>query len=281
LKFRKLTPLLLLLIQGTAFASGEPYPIGARSWAMGNSLVAVADRFSVINNPAGLGFLQGNFINVAYHTRYNVAGLQNASLSGNYNTKLANFGIALEKFGDKLYNEQKYGLAIGKSTQRVALGIKATYLQATIENLSNQKTFLTEFGVIAKMTSKFQVGFHGYNLLGAKLYASQKVPTVLRLGAGFTPTKQILITAEAERNLDYPTIFKAGIEYQIVNNVFFRTGITSRINNAHFGIGISKKNFTLDYATSTHQSLGLSHHLTLSFSRLSSGEGIKNKNTAK
>jgi hypothetical protein len=258
--------LILSLITQFAYASGEPYPIGARSWAMGNSLVAVADRFSVINNPAGLGFLKGSFVNVGYHARYNVAGLQTVSLSGNYDSKIANFGIGLEKFGDKLYNEQKFGFAIGKSTQRFALGLKLNYLQATIENLSNQKTFLSEFGVIAKLSSKFQMGFHGYNLTGAKLYASQKIPTVIRLGAGFTPTKQILITVEAERDLDYPTIFKAGIEYQIVNNVFFRTGITSKINNAHFGFGIAKKNLTLDYAASTHQSLGFSHHLALSYS---------------
>lgn len=254
-----------LLKINSSFASGEPFPIGAKSWGIANATAALADRNSVFNNPAGLGFLQENFVSTSYHARYNIAGLQTLSLSGNYNTKFANIGLGIERFGDKLYNEQKLGLAIGKSMNRVSLGLKVSYFQAAIENFAAKNTLLTEFGVMTKLSSKVQMGFCAYNLIGAKLFASQVIPTVLRFGVSFTPTKQILLVAEAEKNLELPTLIKAGIEYQIVKNFYLRTGLTSKLNIAHFGFGFQSKQFIFDYAFSSHSALGFSNHLSISY----------------
>lgn len=257
--------MIFIMKTNLILASGEPFPIGAKSWGIGNATVALADRNSVFNNPAGLGFLKENYASTSYHARYNIAGLQTLSLSGNYNTKFANIGLGIERFGDKLYHEQKLGLAIGKSMNRVSLGIKVSYFQAAIENFTSKNTLLTEFGVMTKLSTKVQVGFMAYNLTGAKLFASQYIPTVLRLGISFTPTKQILLVAEAEKNIELSTLIKAGIEYQIVKNFYLRTGLTSKLNNAHFGFGFQSKQFIFDYALSNHSALGFSNHLSISY----------------
>lgn len=256
--------LLAFIFPIFAMASGEPFPIGAKSWGIGNATVALADRNAIFSNPAGLGFLEESYISSSVHSRFSISGLQNIAISGNYKTKALNIGLGIDRFGDKLYNEQKLGLAIGKSTNRVALGLKASYFQTAIENLASKSTILTEFGIITKLSSKFQVGFHAYNLTRAKLFASQRIPTILRLGFSFVPTKQINFVSELEKDLDYKPIIKAGLEYQIVPNFFLRTGVTSRINTFHFGLGFHAKKLILDYATSSHQYLGLSHHLSIS-----------------
>lgn len=257
--------MIFLLKTNLILASGKPFPIGAKSWGIGNATAALADRNSVFNNPAGLGFLKENFVSTSYHARYNIAGLQTLSLLGNYNTKFANIGLGIERFGDKLYNEQKLGLAIGKSTNMISLGLKVSYFQAAIENFTSKNTLLTEFGVMTKLSSKLQLGFHAYNLTGAKLFASQHIPTILRLGLSFTPTKQILLVAEAEKNIELPTYIKAGIEYQIVKDFYLRTGLTSKLNHAHFGFGFQSKQFIFDYALSSHSALGFSNHLSISY----------------
>jgi hypothetical protein len=248
-----------------AFASGEPFPMGARSWGIGNATVAIADNYAFFNNPAGLGFLKENFTNASYHARHGIAGLSTVSLSGNYNTKYTNIGLGIERFGDKLYNEQKLGLALAKSTNRVSLGLKVSYFQAAIENFASKKTLLTEFGVMTKLSSKVLMGFHAYNLTGAKLFASQRIPTVLRLGLSFAPSKQILLVTEAEKDIELPMLIKAGLEYQIVKKFYLRTGITSKLNNAHFGFGFQSKQFFFDYAASSHSALGFSHHLSIHY----------------
>ncbi len=50
--------IFLLSLSDAVKASGEPFPIGAKSWGMANATVAVADQNSVFNNPAGLGFIK-------------------------------------------------------------------------------------------------------------------------------------------------------------------------------------------------------------------------------
>ncbi len=257
--------LLFFYNPNASFATSEPFPMGARSWAIGNATTALADRNSVFNNPAGLGFLKENFVSTSYHARHNIAGLQTFSLAGNYNTKFANIGLGVERFGDKLYNEQKLGVAIGKSTNRVALGLKVSYFQAAIEGLIAKNTLLTEFGVMAKLSSKVQMGFHAHNLTGATLFASQRIPTVLRLGFAFSASKQILLVAEAEKDLKRPTLIKAGIEYQIVKNFYLRTGVTSKINTVHGGFGFQTKQFIFDYAVSSQSALGFSNHFSVSY----------------
>lgn len=257
--------IICLFYSKWAVASGDPFPMGARSWGIGNATVAISDNYSVFNNPAGLGFIKDNFTSASYHARYNIAGLQTLSLSGNFNTKYLNAGIGIEQFGDKLYNEQKIGVALAKSTNRVSLGLKVSYFQATIENFASKNTLITEFGLLTKLSSKLQLGFHAYNLTGAKLFASQRIPTVLRLGLSFTPTKQILLVTEAEKDIDLPMLIKAGLEYQIVKSFYLRTGITSKLNNVHFGFGFQSKQFLFDYATSNQSTLGFSHHLTISY----------------
>lgn len=257
--------MMFLLKTNLILASGEPFPIGAKSWGIGNATAALADRNSIFSNPAGLGFLKENFASASYHARYNIAGLQTLSLSGNYNTKFANIGLGIERFGDKLYNEQKLGLALGKSMNRVSLGLKVSYFQVAMETFASKNTLLTEFGVMTKFSSKVQMGFHAYNLTGAKLFASQHIPTVLRLGLSYAPTKQILLVAEVEKDIELPTLIKAGLEYQIVKNFYLRTGLTSKLNNAHFGFGFQSKQFIFDYALSSHSALGFSNHLSISY----------------
>lgn len=255
----------IVLCINQVHASGEPFPIGARSWGMGNATVALADRQSVFNNPAGLGFLTNNFISTSYHNRFAIAGLNTFALGGNYNTSVVNVGLDVERFGDKLYHEQKLGLALAKNTGRVSLGIKASYLQAVVEGLATKRTLLTQFGVMAKLSSSVQLGFSAYNLTGARLFRSQRVPTVLRLGLSYQPTKQLLLVGEAEKDIVLPTLFKAGLEYQIIKNFYLRTGITSKLSNVHFGIGFQSKQFFFDYAISNHSLLGFSHHLSLAY----------------
>lgn len=265
----KLNPILIYLIilfrSFNCHASGDPFPIGARSWGIGNAVVAIADKQSVFNNPAGLGFLTDHFISTSYHSRYSIAGLQTFALGGNFATRWAKIGLDVERFGDKLYNEHKLGLALAKSTNRVALGVKVSYLQVAIENFAVKQTLLTQFGVMAKLSSTINMGFLAYNLTGAKLFLSQRVPTVLRLGFSYQPGKQLLLATEAEKDIVLPIVYKVGLEYQIVKNFYIRSGITSRINNVHFGFGFQSKQFIFDYAASNHSLLGFSHHLSLAY----------------
>ena len=78
--------------------------------------------------------------------------------------KWATIALGAERFGDQLYNENKIGIAIAKNTGRVSLGLKASFLGQTVQNISAQSTILTEFGVMAKVSKTVTIGFHAQNL---------------------------------------------------------------------------------------------------------------------
>ncbi|MFB0947225.1 MAG: hypothetical protein ACJAZY_000198 [Spirosomataceae bacterium] len=260
---QKLLPLLILQLFIFKAFSNDPFPIGARSWGMGNAVVAMPHEQSFFYNPAGLAYTESTHAFASYHSRFDIPGLGNAGVGAVIKTKAVNFGVGFEQFGDELYNEVKGGIAFSRQQGRVSLGLKISYLQAAVQDLTAKSTILSEFGVMADIRDNFRIGFHAYNLTGAKLFASQNIPTVLRLGFSYQPSEQISLNAEAEKSTFYKLNIKAGIEYEIRKSFFVRSGINSLTNTFHFGTGMRLRNLQFDYAVNTSNILGLSHHLTV------------------
>lgn len=246
------------------YAGGEPFPIGARSWGMGNTLVAIPNSQSFYNNPAGLGFLEGSHLNASYHSRFAVSGLDYLGASGSFEFSGFNFGVGLEHFGDNLYHESKLGLVMAKNTGRVALGIKIGYLNAGVADISSRHTLLGEFGVLARLSSKVNIGFHAYNLTAAKLYESQKIPTLLKIGLGFSPSGKVLVTAQCDYLVGQKPSVRAGLEYQFHTGFYARSGVNPLLRAWHFGLGWQYQKFSFDYAASTDMYFGISNQLTIS-----------------
>ncbi len=243
--------------------SSTPFPIGARSWGIGNAVVAMPHEQSFFYNPAGIAFAENSHGFAAYHSRFDVPGLGNAGVGAVLKANGVTIGIGFDQFGDELYNEVKGGIAFARKQGRVSLGVKVSYFQATVKDLVAKNTVLTEFGVMADIRDNFRVGFHGYNLTGASLFASQNLSTVLRLGFSYQPSKQISLNTVAEKSTFYPLNVKAGIEYEIRESFFLRSGVNSLANTFHFGTGMRLKHLQFDYAVGSSGSLGLSHHLTV------------------
>ncbi len=266
----------MLLISPAVFGNGDPFPIGARSWGLGNAVVASPGNESFFYNPAGIGFSEQTTLFASYHSRYDIPGLGNAAVGGTVHTPAVNIGFGVEQFGDKLYNEVKGGLAISRKQGRIALGLKLSYFQAAVQDLTAKSTISTEFGVMADIRDNFRIGFHGYNLTGARLFASQNIPTVLRLGFAYQPSTQISLNAEAEKSTLYRLNIKGGVEYQIRQTITVRTGVNSLFNTFHFGTGFRLKQLQFDYAVHTSNILGLSHHLTIGTSLPNKGRSHAN-----
>lgn len=246
-----------------SFAQQNLSGVGGRSWGMGHAMVAIPHQQTFFSNPAGLGFLENSFVNSSFDSRFDIAGLSTVSLSAVLTQKLGTVAIGAERFGDQLYNENKVGIAISKRTERVSLGLKASFLGATVENVSARSTIVTEFGVMALLSSKVTLGFHANNLTGASLYPSQKIPTTLRLGGAFQPINKITLAAETDYILGYRPYFKGGLEYMLFENFYLRTGINSGVKTNHFGMGYGNEKWIFDYAVNTHPTLGFSHHFSL------------------
>jgi hypothetical protein len=258
--FCLLSPALLL-------ASGDPVPMGGRSWALANASLTLADEWAVYNNVGGLARLRENYLGAACDVRYGMTGLTTVALAGVLPLAFGTCGISLDRFGDELYNEQRFGIAYGHQVDRVSLGFKASYVQTAIANLGARGRFVFEFGGIAELTPQLWLGASVYNFTQARLasYDDERIPTVLRAGLSWRPLPQLMLNAETEKDVDYTARFRGGIEYQLAKPFFVRVGIATDPGTNHFGFGFKRNKLWVDYSLRTHPTLGLSHHLSLSY----------------
>ena len=96
--------------------------------------------------------------------------------------------------------------------------------------------------------------------------AGEHLPTIFRLGLAYLPSERVMLTAEVEKDIDFPARTKVGVEYRLVEQVQLRTGIATNPVNVAFGMGYQFKNgLTFDLASVYHQWLGFTPTASLVF----------------
>ncbi len=272
INFRYFFSVYLLLTQACIpqiiLATNGPIPTGARSWGMATSSVTLTDAWAFWNNVAGLASVHKRTGLVTYDRPFGMKGLQTMAMGYVHPLKKGVLGIGISRFGDDLYNVHAFGVAYSRVLETISLGVRLNYQQTGIQEVGIYPTVTCDVGGIATLMPQLTLGATIHTLLAVPTTsASEKqIPTVMRLGLGYTPVDKFLLTAEAEKDLDYPVSAKMGVEYEIVKNLFLRTGIHTQPNLYTFGIGIHPKHLHLDYAVRTHPILGFSHQVSVSLS---------------
>lgn len=246
-------------------AQNGDFRLGARSAGLGGTSTTLVDGWSIFNNIGALGALDHSSGMLSYQNRYDISAFQ--VVGGGYvqHTQPLNAGISFFRFGDDLFNQQKVSLAIGNSFDMVSLGLGVSFVQYSIESLGNQQAVVLEFGGLATLTKQLTLGAHAYNITQSRLSDEETLPTVLKAGLAYTPTSALLISLEVQKDLDFDAILRAGIEYEIVKNVWVRTGFGTEPFKSAFGAGWKWKSFMIDYAFNDQTDLGAIHEISLTY----------------
>lgn len=248
-------------------AQDGKYNFGARSSGMAGASLTVGDEYSLFNNIGGLGLMENHAAFAGYQNRYGITEFQVIGGGAVYSHDIGNAGIGYYKFGDDLYSEQRVHLAIGSSLQLVSLGLGVDLIQYHIATVGTQNVLAIQFGGIAEITPQLVFGAHIHNINQAQLVAEtdERVPTVMKGGFSYRPSDELMINLEVEKDLDFDEVFKAGLEYQIVENVYIRTGISTEPFFGAFGVGFHPKNLKFDYSFADDSRLGNVHELSLAY----------------
>lgn len=242
--------------------------MGARNAAMGGATTTLGDQWSLFNNIGAMGLIEGDHAFTSYQNRFNVAEFQTVGAGFIHDFGGLVGGVGFYRFGDEFFSEQRVNLAFGHKLDRVSLGVSVDYLQYNIATVGSKGSMVIEFGGVAEITEKIQFGAHIFNVNQANLVkeTNEKIPTVMKAGLSFLPTEGLIINVETEKDLDYDEVFRVGLEYQIVENFFIRTGLSTEPFNGAFGVGFRPKRFQVDYAFSNDSNLGSVHEVSLSYS---------------
>jgi hypothetical protein len=238
---------------------------GARSQGMGNLKVFHSDAWSYFNNIGALDRIDESEISAGFDNRFGISDLSTLDLAVGWKNDFGTLGLGVSRFGGKLFNQQLLGLGFSNTLGIVSIGAKIDWLQTHIEGFGSGNALIFSLGGIAELSPKFFLGANVSNLSSSKISrnSEQRLPTSVQLGIFYLPIESLRIMAEIEKDINLDPVFKAGIEYQLREWVYLRTGINNVPAQVTFGLGVKKARFGFDYAYGQNTSLGRSHHLSL------------------
>ena len=267
--FRILLTSFICSIMGYAHAGSFDDAVGARATALGNNASNLTDVFSVHNNQAGIGFLKKFTFGVAAKNKFLIKELTVADAAGVFPTKTGVFGLGIHHSGTSLFSERKIGIAFAKSfADRFSFGLQFDYLGISISEYGSKNLFTFEVGLqYFIMPEKLLIGAHVNNPLRINIEdeTNEKLPTVMRFGLNYMPSKKVSLLAELEKDIDFDPVYKFGLEYLPVDKFALRAGFNANPFQASFGVGVILKNLTIDVASNYHPEVGVSPNLSLTY----------------
>lgn len=261
--------LILYLVSLSLFAGDNP-PLGARSLGMAGCGTALHnDVWGVQNNQATLADLETFQAGIFYEQRFMVSELGMKAFAAGMPTKYGSFGLSVNSFGYSQYGEMKAGIAYSRKLgERFSMGVQLDYFNTRLgENYGSTSTVGGEIGLLAEPVKNLTLGLHLFNPTRSKLNGNlnERIPTIMRFGLSYKFSDQVFIIAEAEKDVDYKTTFRGGIEYRPLPAFYIRAGAASNPGLVSMGFGFALKKFRLDLASSFHSVLGLSPSVGLQY----------------
>jgi hypothetical protein len=244
------------------FAQTNP---GARQISLAHSDVALSnDVFALFGNPAGLSQINSSEFGIFYSpSPFNLTELSNGFLAYTQPTTFGNLSIGAMAYGFDLYKENR--ILIGYSNQiskNMLIGITTFYHSLSIKRYGSESQFNFSLGGLFFLDNNFSLGFALHNPLR---YSENtfKLSSSYRMGITYKPIKKTSLNFALSKDIDYPFSFHFGVEYPLVKFLNIRIGIQNEPNLYNGGIGLNYSFFSLNYAVSSHQELGLTHQFDL------------------
>ena len=250
-----------IVLSGSLLAqNGRPSGQGARGMAMGYSSVAFTGINSAFSNPAGLSDLETFEAALFAQQRFLIGDLSDFSMAAAIPTSSGVLGLSLQYFGVEAYNEQKIGLVYARPLmEKLSIGAQIDFLNTRIPEYGNAGLLTFGLGFRSQISEKFSIGGHLYSPVRVALTEEEDLPSILTLGIFYQASKQLGITAEVVKHLDYEISVRAGIEYMISKVLFLRVGTMTEPSQVTFGLGLALENgLKIDIASAYHSTLGIS-----------------------
>lgn len=257
---QKLILLFPLFFGFSLFAQNGPMnPLSTRSNSVANASVAFTGINSLFNNQAGLEELENlSFLISAQETFKNP---NSDNLGGGFAIPVSSgtIGLNVHYYEADNFKQTKIGLSYArKLSERLSMGVQFNRLTSKIPQNEKSNLLTFEIGLQYQLVENLLLGIHLFNPAKLEIIEDEFLPTILRVGTTYAPFKSLLIHTELEKDFDFPFIFKSGIEYELVNDLWVRIGIQIKPTTYNFGMGyLFKKRFRFDVAAYYQPGLNL------------------------
>jgi hypothetical protein len=240
--------------------------MGARAQGLGYATSVLTDSWGVFNNIAGIAALTHPTASFTYDLRNALPGADRTAAAIVWPIKAGVLGGGVFTFGDALYSESIITAGFSNQLGLASLGLNVNYIQYRAEGFGTKGVFTVNFGGIAELTPTLSVGANITNINQPKLSTDDdRLPTILTAGLAFKPTDNVFIATEIEKNIDYKTTWRMGLEYLFHKKFCARTGYAIQPNTAYFGMGFKTTRFNIDYAIQYSTQLQFGHQASVTY----------------
>ena len=239
----------------------------ARTMAMGSTGVAFEGAHSLWRNQAGLAQLDGVHFSAFGEQRFLLSEIRSVSAGVALPTASGTFGLGVTYFGFDAFNQQQIGLAYGrKLMDELSIGAQFLALNTRIPDYGQQIQFTFEVGVMANIWPELKIGAHIRNPMQIEITENETMPTIFSLGLGYLPSEKLLISAELEKDINFPVRTKVGLAYQLVPQFELRAGMATQPTQMSFGLGYKiGSGLQLNVASAYHSYLGMTPSFDITY----------------
>lgn len=258
--------LVLLFCYGPITAQTLHKPVVATCTSQGAYSLHHVDVFSFAANQAALSQLTQASAGIYGEKRFMLNELSNYQLALAVPLSSGNAGLKAGYYGSSLYNETQLGLAYARKLgSKVDIGVQFNYYGIKIAGYGNASAVGFEAGAIFHLSEKLHTGIQISNPAGTKFGKEnpEKIASVYTVGMGYEVSKKLLLTTEINKEEAQPINVNAGIQYQLIETIRARIGVSTATGTAWIGAGFSFKTFRLDVMSSYHPQLGITPGISL------------------
>ncbi|MEL7339865.1 MAG: hypothetical protein AAGM67_05205, partial [Bacteroidota bacterium] len=243
-------------------AGVDPAPAtGARAISLGRAYVGVGQNYwSLFHNPAGIAGMRSTQVGAFFEQRFFLSELTygGAAAVVPFGGTQA-LGLSLSSFGFEAYRENQLTATYAiEFFDKFRLGTTVHYAQIAIADYGSRGTAFVDVGLQYQLNSRVSLGVSAYNVNRARLSlqsGEEFIPTQLTAGLAFQVSDKVLLVADVQKDIDHPTSFRGGLEYQILPVLAIRTGVSTEPLTYNIGFGLAYKKLELDLAFGVHEQL--------------------------
>jgi hypothetical protein len=248
----------------------EEFEAGVKHLSLAGASVALADCWSVFGNQAGLAGIGQIEAGGSFQSRFLVRELSTQSAMVVLPVQSSVFAVSFSQFGQIPFRQEKVGLAYArKLSSHLNFGMQFNYYRLFLaeENRSAGSAGI-ELGCQYLPSEKLVFGIHVQNPYQTGISLSSGIyrfSSRIRIGGWYALSDDFSLTSELVNSFDQHFAVIAGAEYDILEKLRLRGGISGKPYRLSGGMGFDLGKLTVDLAVSYNQYLGNSPSVSFQY----------------
>jgi hypothetical protein len=239
---------------------------GAGEAGMGYACVIKNSFWSSFHNQALLAFRHSLAFGFSYENRFGIKELGTRIAGVTLPVGKASMSAIYSNFGYADFKRSMAGFGCGlKLSGKLYSGVQLDYLSEKCSgDFRHNQSVTFETGLLYNLAENTRVGIHLFNPLPNSL-RKRDLPSAIRVGAGTDLNNMLFTAIEAELCSGNNLVVRAGFEYEAARKVWLRGGYSTDNNSFSFGLGFLAKIAKIDIGFLTHEKLGITSAVSMTF----------------